>query len=728
MAIKKVIDIVLNTKDATKSAETLTKSMTNLDASFEDVYGEIQPLTGRMGELEDRMYELANAGQQNTQEFKDLQQEVGRYKKVMIETDMAVDAVAQTTSQKLGGALSGVAGGFSVAQGLMASFGADSKAVEEALLKVQGAMAISQGLDSVRESIGSFKALASAIGTTAIGQKLLTGAQIAGAVAMRILNAVMNANPVFLLITGVTALAGAIYYFAQETEKAEEVNEELNKSFEKGRTQLDQLSTALVKTGERRLALLQSQGASEKELHAQRVDNLKREQVALNGNLTYEKLFLKNKREAQKQALKEGNTDLAKTIADEIKASSQKYKTLVEQHKDLNVKKKIEDNEYTRKLEEDAKAEAEKQKARNQEAIERQKQRNEESLKVQRQLKDMEIALIQSEDDRQRATIQENYNRQIEDLKKNTLIGLEQRKLLTEAFEKERVASIEAIEKEAQAKTLEAEKKHLEDLAKAKQEWLDEEEAIAEIVFQAGLDDDEKEIIAVQEKYFALIEMARQHGIDTATLEEEQQTLIAEIEDKYRAEAEAKDKEAFDKKKAMFDAYSGELSGGLQSISDLGNILTDIQLQNAEGNDAKQLAIQKKAFERNKKIQIAMATISGIQGVINALTAQSVIPDPFGAILKGVNAAIVGATTIANIAKIKATTFQGGGGGGAVSSGGGGGGGNVPNFNIVGAGGSNQIAQGLAGQETPVVKTFVTAGDVTTQQSLDRNKVENATL
>ena len=123
-----------------------------------------------------------------------------------------------------------------------------------------------------------------------------------------------------------------------------------------------------------------------------------------------------------------------------------------------------------------------------------------------------------------------------------------------------------------------------------------------------------------------------------------------------------------------------------------------------------------------------MATISGIQGVINALTAQSVIPDPFGAILKGVNAAIVGATTIANIAKIKATTFQGGGGGGATTSSGGGGGGNVPNFNIVGAGGANQIAQGIAGQEAPVVKTFVTAGDVTTQQSLDRNKVENATL
>ena len=47
------------------------------------------------------------------------------------------------------------------------------------------------------------------------------------------------------------------------------------------------------------------------------------------------------------------------------------------------------------------------------------------------------------------------------------------------------------------------------------------------------------------------------------------------------------------------------------------------------------------------------------------MTAQSVIPEPFGTILKGVNAGIVAGVTVANVAKIKSTKFDGGGGGGA---------------------------------------------------------------
>ncbi len=55
--------------------------------------------------------------------------------------------------------LSGVAGGFAAVQGAIGLFGTESKNVEKALLKVQSAMALSQGLQAIGESVDSFKQL-----------------------------------------------------------------------------------------------------------------------------------------------------------------------------------------------------------------------------------------------------------------------------------------------------------------------------------------------------------------------------------------------------------------------------------------------------------------------------------------------------------------------------------------------------------------------------------------
>jgi hypothetical protein len=51
----------------------------------------------------------------------------------------------------------------------------------------------------------------------------------------------------------------------------------------------------------------------------------------------------------------------------------------------------------------------------------------------------------------------------------------------------------------------------------------------------------------------------------------------------------------------------------------------------------------------------------------------------------------------------------------------------VPNFNVVGASGVNQIAQTL-GRDLPPVKAYVVANDVTSAQSLNRNIVSSASL
>ena len=68
----------------------------------------------------------------------------------------------------LSGSIQGVASGFAAFQGAMGVFGSQSKEVEEALLKVNSAMALSQGLQGLFSSIDSFKILGAVIKTQVV--------------------------------------------------------------------------------------------------------------------------------------------------------------------------------------------------------------------------------------------------------------------------------------------------------------------------------------------------------------------------------------------------------------------------------------------------------------------------------------------------------------------------------------------------------------------------------
>ena len=71
----------------------------------------------------------------------------------------------------------------------------------------------------------------------------------------------------------------------------------------------------------------------------------------------------------------------------------------------------------------------------------------------------------------------------------------------------------------------------------------------------------------------------------------------------------------------------------------------------------------KKEFEQSKKLQIATAIINGLAGVAMAVSTAMSLGPIAGPIMAAVNSAMVIATTAAQIAKIKSTTFDSGGGG-----------------------------------------------------------------
>ena len=156
--------------------------------------------------------------------------------------------------------------------------------------------------------------------------------------------------------------------------------------------------------------------------------------------------------------------------------------------------------------------------------------------------------------------------------------------------------------------------------------------------------------------------------------------------------------------------------------------LADYKIQTA-GNILNALGgIAKEGSAGAKGIAIAQAVLATYQG-INKAFAETTDFTPTQT-LRFANAAAVGIAGFANVAKILSTdssgkskpSFAGGG-----RSGGGGGGAAAPSFNVVGTSGVNQLAESLQQDQQPV-QAYVVGSNVTSQQELDRNIVDQVSL
>ena len=125
-------------------------SMGSLKKQLREAQNEVQALADKFGATSK---EAINAAKR-----------AGELKDKIGDAKSLVDAFNPDAKFKaLTASLSGVAGGFAAVQGGMALLGNESQDVQKALLKVQSAMALSQGLQAVGESIDSFKQLGAVI-------------------------------------------------------------------------------------------------------------------------------------------------------------------------------------------------------------------------------------------------------------------------------------------------------------------------------------------------------------------------------------------------------------------------------------------------------------------------------------------------------------------------------------------------------------------------------------
>ena len=146
----------------------------------------------------------------------------------------------------------------------------------------------------------------------------------------------------------------------------------------------------------------------------------------------------------------------------------------------------------------------------------------------------------------------------------------------------------------------------------------------------------------------------------------------------------------------------------------------------------KQEETAKKRFKIEKALRISMAVMDTYSSALRAYASQLVPGDPTSIVRAEIARAVTVAMGLANVASIamqKFVTSASGTPAGVGGIGGGSGGGTQPpDFNIVGASPSNQLAAAVGGQFQQPVKAYVVSKDVSTAQEMDRNIIGSASL
>jgi hypothetical protein len=159
------INVTTNAAQAAQDVQLLDKAFEDTDKSVKSLRTQLKEAQAQVGLMADKFGATSKEAVEAAKRAADLKDRIGDAKALTdaFNPDAKFKAVASS--------LAGVAGGFSALQGAMALFGNENKDVEKALLKVNAAMALSQGLQAVGESVDSFKQLGAVIKSTTVFQE-----------------------------------------------------------------------------------------------------------------------------------------------------------------------------------------------------------------------------------------------------------------------------------------------------------------------------------------------------------------------------------------------------------------------------------------------------------------------------------------------------------------------------------------------------------------------------
>jgi hypothetical protein len=588
--------------------------------------------------------------------------------------------------QAFSGALSAVAGGFAAVQGGLGLLGVESEAVEKQLLKVQSALALSQGLSVITDSAKDFQRLATILKTfgpiqqaNAIANRLAASTMAAfgvsvntTSVAFQVLKGAIAATGIGLLVVAIGTVVQAFNSFTGAAEKARKAQEDFNKQSVK---LADAGLEAEVKFIDRNQKLLEArakaEGKSQEEIS-------KIQQAGFDARLDAQRRHLNEVQNKDQEA-----ADKTKQTIKDLENEKQ----ITQLNAQGEERKRNED--AAKKRSEEAKQRLEKEKAEAKQLAEARAQAEKSAADQIRTIREqLALAGIKDEFDRRRKQIELDATREIEKVRETENLKAETRDALIKAIDEKRNADLAATSDEQRKKEIEAERdfqnqvqelkssiqlagiedQNARDLAAISANYESQREAIdaneklnaeQKLALKLLLQEKEAQELAAKQDEINLAaadkELARlqkQASDITLGFEFRKQVLLDEsaLLDQYYADGILKD-----------DEYTKRKAENADRQIQIDNLKTQAQLDNAGrvssllGNLAELFGKQTAA---GKVAAIAQATIDTYLSAVKAYQSLAGIP-VVGPALGAVAAGVAVASGIASVKKIVAVPAPG---------------------------------------------------------------------
>ena len=647
-------NVAINLEAKTKG----TESVKSLKTQIREAVQEAAQMTQKFGEFSPEALKAA--------------QRVANLKDQMDDLNEKIQALHPDKFNRINTIAQGVANGFQAAQGAMALFGAESEDAQKALLKVQGAMALAQGLE----------------GLDAAGKQLKT----LGQAAVGAFNSMTTASKVFLA-TGLGLIISGIAYaianfdeLAKSLGFAESEMSKMNKAMKiaaaETKIQANDLNfyNSVVQDttkseGEREFALhkLKEAGIATDDVNVANANSLGKlndrvkQQILLIAQRAWDEADTQILQEKTKKLIEMQNGDLdeATTMWDTfyagakgalmgVTAGAEEYKkrgldNIKEAQKDITDATKVYQNELekTTKLEGVATATSKEVAS----TLKKQKEATKDLHQEELQRRATMLALDQSTLDAQIKAADAAFATKVTQMKKQgytdkqiaTLRDAELEKVRTAFYDKQK-----ADDKKAADEKIQFQNKQNESLLKANETYY---KAVETRLIQSGADQAAFDALEIERLEANLSAQKALHDANSAEVVAAENELAAKKKDIYEKDKKAKE----DAEKAKRAAEIATLESASSIIGSLGQLF---------GQSEK----EQKAFGL---AQIAVDTARAL----TSAQANAMAPTPDNVATGGVSgfakyAAYVG-IILSNVARAKALlkTSSGGGGGGGGAAG-----------------------------------------------------------
>lgn len=246
-------------KQELNSVGGATSKLDQIQKKFDTIQNSTAPLKKQLRDLKTIMAEMNMNGLTNTDQFTEIAKYAGKVQNAIQDASTATKRFANDTFalSATADAMQVVAGAGNVMAGALGAFGVESDKVQQAILKVQSAMAILNGVQVIANKLNKDSALMQAI--KAIRLKATTAATNEATAAQIKNNLTVLANPYVAAAAALAALAAAVIYYTGKANEATEAQKGLDdavktsidatkkgyEAYMKTKIELDQLKTTL---------------------------------------------------------------------------------------------------------------------------------------------------------------------------------------------------------------------------------------------------------------------------------------------------------------------------------------------------------------------------------------------------------------------------------------------------------------------------------------------------